>query len=962
MALENYTRGQKIFMVTLVVALAALFTVTGAMLAVVDQTGQTVPADRGTFDGSAVRLVEFQRKSRALGIIQGLDRASTPTSPDAPQFIYARVPTMAVSAHYGHDWPYNAQRPVDTSLLEIWPQYQDQHVWCHIAMAKRARDAGIQEPGAPYIGRVITALMNQYRQDLEKFSGENFTKEFEKTYGSKIDELLPTFIEAIMIREYVESLIADERARLDRIAHISTGNHEEIRAEYARLKVGYFLAEAREDVRRESFAFQAASAAAGFGPAGTGLGYDRFEEAYDKNRARSLFSDATFGFEIIRAYPQELVDSGKVAFDRDFLELTYDAVREEMFKATDAQKTDIEARLEAEYTRYNRDNPDETREWTAEQVQTWKDERKPDMLNFRSFYESEAELRQALQRKESLRAAQAAISGFVREIEEERNRRQRSLNAAIEVIRKEEQVYEGQRSYLEQVRVRYDSLQTQLAAKLRGINSQIDGQGEGFDDAASQALNRIVDELVRELFNFDREQIESLLTTARVARSLERELNEKKSAAEEFDLEEDKRNPDGRLMTAEEIAAKVSQFKLEIQAIEARIALRDVKVPLAEAFAEELREALANYELQIRNVRDGDPAARRYVLRELMAEMQVDLGAAIVKRRDADIPQDEIDALRDRAELIRADHTARSKKVSEDAADTRDWNITDIITRHGLRVVPGGSSMTWEQVVNSGTLGFLENVDGARSFLEDPGNASGATSGIMVVPGQGYLVLRLAEKRPKYNLGRVEAHDKVVTLAAMKRARELAVDALNQLRRDILKDGWDKTIAAAKAKYGEFFEVAETPFFTDRMDIPGVYSDSDSEVLNYSSSPSVAAPDQPFVSRIREIDPSEGISKLIPEKRNEDTLRRPENEQWSYLIARVIERRLVDRRMGADDMKDRQWGSTPAEVWRSRHLSASKVVFDLVNPAEVLKPHTIVLFKADEDEDEKDNKAGTTEE
>src|SRR5690606_7031539 len=121
--------------------LAALFTVTGAMLAVVDQTGQTVPADRGTFDGSAVRLVEFQRKSRALGIIQGLDRASTPTSPDAPQFIYARVPTMAVSAHYGHDWPYNAQRPVDTSLLEIWPQYQDQHVWCHIAMAKRARDA-----------------------------------------------------------------------------------------------------------------------------------------------------------------------------------------------------------------------------------------------------------------------------------------------------------------------------------------------------------------------------------------------------------------------------------------------------------------------------------------------------------------------------------------------------------------------------------------------------------------------------------------------------------------------------------------------------------------------------------------------------------------------------------------------------------------------------------------------------
>ena len=46
MALENYTRGQKIFMVTLIVVLAAMFTVTGAMLSLTGQGGKAALADK----------------------------------------------------------------------------------------------------------------------------------------------------------------------------------------------------------------------------------------------------------------------------------------------------------------------------------------------------------------------------------------------------------------------------------------------------------------------------------------------------------------------------------------------------------------------------------------------------------------------------------------------------------------------------------------------------------------------------------------------------------------------------------------------------------------------------------------------------------------------------------------------------------------------------------------------------
>lgn len=959
MALENYTKGQKIFMVVLVVALAALFTVTGSMIAVFGDQGAATPADKGTIDGEAVRFMEHQRKLRALGIIGWLDRSSNPSMQDAPEHIYARVPTLSVQAQYGHDWPFNAMRPTETSLLDIWPEYQDQHAWCHTVLAKRARAAGIQPPGDPYIGRVITALMNEQREEIDKFDGSRLTQEFKKTYGADIEEMLPYFREGFMVRDYVESLIADERARLDRVATIAQGNHEEVKAEYARLRIAHFMDDARKDVLNEYYAWRAANVAAGFGTATSGFGYDRFEEAYDKNKSKFLTSDARFSFRVVQAYPQVMVDKGKVKFDESLLELIYLAVRDEMFKTSAEQKAQVDERLNRELNR-----TPEADSWTTEQVEAWKKEKRPEMEQYLSFLEAEVDLRDALMRRESVQAAQSAIAAFTRYVDEQVEERTRKLNAEITTSQKEEAIWTGKAQYLEDLRRRFESLETQIHAKLRAIDNNIDAQADATvsDEVNSRNLNNLVDQFARELFTIDREQLESLVSTAEaVSRPLERELNDKRAARDDFASEEDKTTPDGQVMSEEEVAAKLKQFDLEIQAIEERIALRDRVVPKIKEFATTMRTRLAGYELQIRNARqqDGDLAFRRFYLRELLVEIPVELGVIVREKRDEIIPQDEIDGFRDRAELIRADYQARQKRIAKDAADTRDWNIEQIVARfNGLELTTLASDRSWDDVVADPNLSFLENVDGAKQFLEDPNKPAGSTSDIMAVPGKGYIVLVLGDKTPKYTLSRSDAFDKVVELAAMKRARELTVDAMKELRRKMLKEGWSAAVKWAEETYGANFEIAQTPYFTDRMDLPGVYSDSDNDVLMLSSSPTSTAPDQPFMSRIKDIDPSEGITEVISEKRNADPLRRPENEQWAYLLARVVDRRLVTRRLTDSNLQEKQWGTAPAEIWRNRHLATSQVVRDLITPATLLGEHEIILFKAEEP---KDNSADSEE-
>lgn len=956
MALENYTRGQKIFMVTLVVFLAALFTVTGAMMAVFSG-GQSAPPDHGRMDGEYIRMVEFQRMRRALSIVSRLDQSARAGVEDSPAHLYARVPTFSVRPDRGP----TSMFPIETSLLDVWPDYQDQHVWCHVELVKRAREAGIEPPGNTYLGRVITNLMNEGIQDVEISQGE-LSRRFREYFGTDLNEYWHVFREAVMVRDYVDSLVARERASLTQIQAIASGNHPELKAEYARLSADHFMDAARREVAHEYFSYRSRDAVSGFGIGSIGGGFDAFEEAYDNHGDEAARSEATFTFEMFKAYPSELISGNSVEIDTSLLRLIYEAVRDEMFTADEEARQNIEQRLDSAANAYARDNSSETSGWTEEDFEQWKEDRRDEYMQHLTFAEARPELIRALQDRESIQQAQAAVAGLQAFIEQRKAEQRRRLDAQLEVTRKEQAVWEGLRDYVRDVRSKFDTLDRQLFARMRNITNRLEAEAEMDgrpEDEVLQVFHSVIDEAVRELTDAGRREAEAIMTTAvGVVQNIEGQLNTKRAQKEEFELEEEKRTDDGKIMSQEEIDARLAQFDLEIRAIQEKIDLRDARRDQVETFTESIQARLAGYQLELLSAKDADYDVAMGAVRELVAEIPLVLGDYVREQRDEIFPTNELDEFSNQVDLVRADFNARQSRVAREAADTRGWNLTEatgdgasVVARFGLSSDPVPGEWTWEALMEDSRYRELEQVEGAREFLENPGNAPGATSSILSSPGRGYLMIRLLDKNPRHEQGRLESRDTIMEIAAIKRARRHAVKAMRKLRGDIIERGWETAVADAREKYGEHFEVGTTVWFTENMDIPGIFSGSDDEFLDVTSSPSATSPDQPFVSRIQEIEPNEGVTELIPEMRNTDLLRRPQSEQWAYTLARVAERRLTPRRMTEDQLEQDGW-RTPAQIWRNQHLATSSTVHELITPSKLLEGRNIIEYQMEAEDSE----------
>ncbi|MBK9974167.1 MAG: hypothetical protein IPP14_05280 [Planctomycetes bacterium] len=947
MGLENYSRNQKIFVATLIIMLASMFTITGAMTVVLGGENKGNPAEAAKVGKDKIRYFDYTRMRRALGLVASLDSAAYNYQAEVKETLYARVPTLATREESGHEWPGNATMPVTVSLLDVWPQWQDQNLWCHMVLVKRAKEAGIEPPSNARVGDVLTALLNARRQEFEKFTKKDLEKEFKKNFSDELSDLLPTFREALMVHDYVDSQLAQYRASLDEVAAIVGGDSEEMKAEVVRLSIDAFMQRARQEVLRESFAWRSSQLAGGFGVATPGMGYDAIEEAFDKNSGKELNEPAHFRFDVIQAYPSVLLNDGKIPIDETRIELTYQAVRDEMFKASDTDKAQIEARLEAAKDRYARLHTAETKDWDEAKWLEWKNKQRPEMMQYRLLDEVQADLIQTLQRENSVPAAQAAVAELMRKLADIKQKRERDLNAGLEVIRKEQAVIDGVKSYLESLRQRFTSMDEQVWIRMTAIGMRLPAK---LDDAE---LKRMAEDMARELQNLEREQVQGLRATAgSPMQDLERMRDDKRAQRDDFVAKEPKKNDFDQLMSDAEIDAKLKGFDLDIEAITEKIKARDQKLPLVEAFADAMRAVMVNFELAARMIGEpGDEALRASTLRAMLLDAPAALSKFAKDQADVIVPQSEIDDWDGRSQLIAADISARQNAVRKDAADTRGLKLEEMCQQSGLRMVNAGErDFTWEQVVANESLNYLDFVEGAKSFLEDPNNSAGMVSNLMALPGKGYILLRLREKTPKYAQGHADSQQRTLTLAAMKRARELTIEAMKEVRRDVVKNGWDAAIKRAQEKFGAHLSLVKTDWFTDKMDVPEIYSDADSELLGFSSTPSATTPDQPLMQRLKDMPTRDKVTELIPSKRNEDALRRPDMEQWGYMLARAVDRRNVAHRISDDKLKEDQpfYMQLPSDIWRTRHLAGSELVRDLVTPAALLKDTPVVLYKPEE--------------
>lgn len=980
MALDNYTRRQKIMITSLIVVIAAMFTVTGSLTYMLDESHKT-PTRAGEMDGRDFNYVEFhQRLRQGLNAVTFLDY-SQGQGDEKPRGIYARVPSMTMQ-------PQDAtETPFERSLLDIWPRYQDTYVWCHLALVKRAEKAGFSRPSVQAAWNAVHKLMNASRQEFEKFPIDKLYTEFHDRYGYELNTIEPTLRDSLMVRNYVDSLLASERARLTEIALIAGGNNDEVKTEYLRLPVAPFMDKARAEVEREYHNARLARAVGGATFATAPTGSDPVSEMYEKYRHNELNEDARFEFEIIRAEFRDL--ENLVPRDEKLERLYYEAMKTAgEFKADDADKKNLDARVEKEFNDLAADKRAKDAAWpgfSADEEKQLREKLKKEMAEHRSFFEVQGELYAALRRDKAPLLAQALVARLKARLDEIREKNEKTLNASSAVAEQRQRNIELLRNQRNELRVRFDAIVGRINGEIANVSARMpaplganapEADIKSFEIRFSNAVEDLVRFLDEELSN---EQMNTLISTAeRTVQNLDRTLRDKEARLDEQRDQKELKNPDGTPMNEEQRKFELERLEIEIAGLKEQIALRDLlldgkggkREDSVRAWVDDFRKLLVGYKLSLRGLLAGDVDARRFALEELMVEIPVALGNKLREAKDRLSPQQAIDDLEAQTALMRADLDAFRARIKREASDTRtsislDKVIAEVnadITNDsakGLKLPQGFGSvrlLTWRDVVEDSELRWLEYVDGAKRFLEESNYTEGSVSDVLGYPGRGLYLLRLIRKTPRYAKGQADVTERLLVLAAQNRARQFCITELKRIRADIIKRGWDTAVADAQKQW-PMLEVRKTDWLSPQVDIPDVFSESDSELLAFSSGPGVSDPDRPYMDRLKDIKPLEGVTELIPEKFNKDPLKRPEDEKWNYLLARVIDRRVVPRRLKSSDLEDSGFGRGPADIASERRLAASSVVMELITPARLLAEHKITRVLSQKELEEEKEKA-----
>ena len=513
-------------MVVLIVVLAAMFTITGAMIAITGRTGG--PTAAGTLDGEEVGLVKMQRTRAALEYVANLDRYAGGSGATAKESLYARVPSLPARSEVPTEWPR------ETSLLEFWPSYQDQRSWCHIVLARKAKAAGFAPPSNNRIGAILTALMNARLDETEQFTQDRLKRKFKESFQWDLNDLWQTFQECLSVRDYVASLLAEEQATLVGIDAIAAGNRQELKAEYARLKIDPFLAEARRQVERENFAYRAAGHAGGIGPGTRGGGYDRFDEAFDKNSGTELEAEAVFEVDYMRVWIEDI--QTVIPVEEALARTYYLAMKDELYKTPDNLKTDkkLTSRLNDIEVLKIRSLDAEGVKWDDGQWEKWRTETRKELESHRDFSEVNAELTVALRKDKGLKAAQMAISELLMKLREKQEERKKELDTLVQALEAERRVPEGLKSYREGLGSRFDSLVTQVFSNLRRVH-------EGMPASLGEdEIKRITRDVANALTNFSTQQMSTLLDSARQKlQDFEKQLDAEASVVGDLDADGD---------------------------------------------------------------------------------------------------------------------------------------------------------------------------------------------------------------------------------------------------------------------------------------------------------------------------------------------------------------------------------------------------------------------------------------
>jgi hypothetical protein len=946
-ALENYTRGQKILMIFLVVLGAALFTVTGTMMAAAESCGQDSSGQigmiAGQLNGNDVNTSLFMAR-RQLMENPGASPIITVPPSEAMQTLLVSAGAIEGTV------PTTGRQFAPVRLFDLWPKYHDQHVWMFSVLAARAQAAGFR---LPPVGAAAEYMFGS--SDGTTMTEEDRRKHFEAR-GQDPAIVLRAVAELMVINDYVAAINARHTSSYTDDMEQFGNRFDERMARIYRLDSNRFRAQAEADVDRQAATAhlgKLVSSLSGAGAATDALTPTEFTAKWATGAEKEVLEDKQLvAFDLIRADITELARSMGDA-SREEIEAFYYNTRGQTFRVAAGDATD--ERVEQRFESVLRTERELRR--GEEPSEDWKKSRKADLKHFYDFHERRVDIERELRRFRAEEVGRLAITNLHREIEEIRNRRTKESNAANASLDEWKRGADALKAFHDEIGRQIDNFTVYPLTRAHDVLATWGDETKTDAAAVNNLMSGISDAIIRTVGNSAAGQsltFRSYINLDRERRTVrDRELEVED--AETFVRD----NPPGEEDFDGKQRVRRAQYRLEA----AREKLAEAEALLAKAvgFCDDLQGWLFEIEMRASAAKESPNAAA--LLKAILNDFVVTYPAKIADLRKQYFTGDrkaEIEAeITSRERIVSRERTLATRK-SQDMTDLNFSSMVNSVDVGRGRTVslifdPGidrSEPVTMQQLARDNRFFWIESITEAKNFLTTQAIATdgsrslpnGAVSQVINRPGHGFYLLRLRHARPKLDLSPAERPEQARELAVRRRMRELAKQEAERIR-----------IAAAKAPNATAWldqQVADgklSAVNTDWFGWAGAVNLSGGAKLSVAPNPDDAGttgldennPNRPFFQSLQAIGPSSPVgTPFIEGEVNNWDRRALEGNFWYSLPV------LTARRHKAGE-------HVPYSTWEldnlrlSSIISARRMLADpeyemLLDPAKLMEGYSVV--------------------
>lgn len=958
MALENYTKFQKIMLLILVVVGAALFTVTGSMMYVAEGCGQKGQASRiaGTINGQDVPRELFNARKNALGL--GWD-IMVPVFPDE-----GLAKTLLINNIVEGQAPYHGQPSWNGNggyrLFALWPRKHDQNVWMFTALVERAKAAGFRLPAQ-------NAAEEYYFRQIsgdEKMDRDARIRWFNERHLDP-NVTLRAVAEVMMVRDYVNALVVRHTASTDEALAAYNARFPEWQAKVYRLDTAKFMAQAEAEVAAaiaSGPASAAASALSGAGGFGAMLSpHDRLNRFPTPAEKEVLEREQQVAFDLIVAEHKELAAAIPTPSTAE-LKSFYSNIRGQSFRVSPADATP--ERIDERFAQVLAREKEVLA--GAEPSKEWQDQTKADLKHFYDYHERSSAVIEQLKLSNAQTLARIAIESINTELEDKRKESKDGLDAAVKTMREKKQVPNARLSLLNSVD---DQIKPLIDAPLDEVTRVLDLWRESTAANDSQAVSGLYSGVTSAFTG------SSGISAAAKASALRRfvNLDQEKRAVRDREIEaEDVESLQSRTPPGEkdfEGRERGPRARIQVDAAKARLAEAERIKPLVDALCDRLDAYIVEVELRASAAQSSPDAAE--ALRQLCRDLAFDWPLRVREWSKGLIPEglkEELEAASSTMDREAERATRQADRASRDhSALPFSSMVRGVKVGRGMTVnlrfdtgIDADAPMTMKELARSQDYFWIENVSDAKAFLGNTDNPVGAVSRPLHRPGFGYYLLRIKANRESIDLAAQESAEKSRAILVARRARELAAAEAGRIRR--LADGSPDARAfldreAAAGRLSSF----ETGWFAWHADVPGIrlVPDPDSES---STGLDDNRPMGNFFNAIKAIGPTSSVSTPFLEG-TIDWNNRAGGGSYQYSLAVLTGQRAgTSKRLPMDGSELEQ--IQVRGIVMTPKLAADADLLTLVDPGKLMEGFKVVYDLApydreDDSDDKKDSGSGS---